>query len=335
MEKMNKQLADIAQQLKLDRLKNDKRLVPFMVCLFIATALWFLNALSKDYETTIDYPVKYINAPKNQFLANTPPSKLELKVHAHGFTLLRYKLSLTFSPIILNIKNITHNLEADENGTYIIHTADILRRVSDQVSSEITVKEIHPLTIKLVLDRLKTRSLPVNAQVSYTLAPQYGLKTPLTLTPSKVEVTGPGHVVDTLTQLPTEEITLENIDRNVKKYLKIQAPPHTRIAPAKTLMTIEVEKITEKELQLPIQVRNKPEGVQIKLFPSTIKLTCLINLSNFDRVSADDFACYVDYSDIKTRLNTLPIHVESRKDSLKIARFSPQMVEYLIENTEE
>ena len=64
---MNKDLSQIRSYLKIAKLKNDKQVIVFMVCLLIATSLWFLNALSKDYTTIVSYPVKYINPPKNQF----------------------------------------------------------------------------------------------------------------------------------------------------------------------------------------------------------------------------------------------------------------------------
>ena len=52
------------------------------MCLLIATVLWFLNALSKDYSTTIAYPVKYIDAPKNQFLAKLAYTALQTQLLA-------------------------------------------------------------------------------------------------------------------------------------------------------------------------------------------------------------------------------------------------------------
>ncbi|HYQ59128.1 MAG TPA: hypothetical protein VEP89_17420, partial [Draconibacterium sp.] len=107
---MKKNIEKISSYLKVEQLKNDKRVVVFLVCVFIATVLWFLNALEKDYTTTISYPVRYVSPPDHQFLANKPPEKLDLKVDAHGFTLLRHKLSFAYSPIILNLTNITRNL---------------------------------------------------------------------------------------------------------------------------------------------------------------------------------------------------------------------------------
>jgi hypothetical protein len=71
--------------------------------------------MEKDYTTSLTYSVKYVNPPKNLFLANTPPSKLELNVQAHGFTLLRHKLAFSFSPIVLDLSAISQSLESENN----------------------------------------------------------------------------------------------------------------------------------------------------------------------------------------------------------------------------
>jgi hypothetical protein len=85
----------------LKKLRQDKRVIVFLGCLAISTFLWFLNALSKDYETTLIYPVKYVNLPDKRFLANDPPSNLELTIQAHGFTLLKNKVNMKLEPIVL------------------------------------------------------------------------------------------------------------------------------------------------------------------------------------------------------------------------------------------
>ena len=39
----------------------NRNIVSYLICVVIASILWFLNTLSKDYLTEITYPVKYTN----------------------------------------------------------------------------------------------------------------------------------------------------------------------------------------------------------------------------------------------------------------------------------
>ncbi len=66
----------------------------FFVCLVIATVLWFVNVLGKSFETEVSMPINYVNLPKNKVLINAPPSALQVRIEAHGFTLLRNRLRL-------------------------------------------------------------------------------------------------------------------------------------------------------------------------------------------------------------------------------------------------
>lgn len=327
---MNKKISKIPEYLKLEKIKNDKRIVVFMVCLLIATGLWFLNALSKDYTTTISYPVKYVNAPSRQFLANTPPTKIELKVDAHGFTLLRHKLSLSFSPIILNLTNITKNIET-QDGTYLIPSSSLLRRIRSQVSNEITILEIQPDVIPLFLDSLKTKTVPVLADVELNFKTQFNLKSPVWLDPAEVKITGPSAVIDTIKQLQTEAERFDDLDETIEKYLDVLHPPKTDVSPEKVVITVEVEKYTEKVLRVPILIRNKPDDVNIKLFPSEVNVTCLVGFSEFEDVTANDFSAYVDYEEVSQNTSNLHVTIERKSSYIQVANTSPEAVEYLIE----
>lgn len=327
---MKKKLSNILGYFKLDKIKNDKRIVVFLVCLLIASTLWFLNALSKDYTTTITYPVKYINPPNNQFLSNQPPSQLDLKVHAHGFTLLRNKLNFSLSPIILNLTNITQDIELSTNG-FRINTNTFIRQISNQVSSEITISNIQPEVFYVVLDSLKTKLIPLKTDIKLNFKPQFNLKDSVSLNPGQIKITGPAATLDTIYFLNTEKRKIDKLDTDLNITLEIIHPENTAIKPEKAEVKIPVEKFTEKKLIIPIQIRNNQKNLNIKLFPSEIKLTILVGLSQFEKIDASEFEVFVDYNNIKTEVENLEITVHSKLPNVQIIRFTPVSVEYLIE----
>jgi len=328
---MKKKLLDIAKYVKLEKLKNDKQIVAFLVCLLIATVLWFLNALSKDYTATLSYPVKYVNPPSNRFLSNTPPAKFDLKVEAHGFTLLRHKLSLSFSPIVLNISAITRNEESN-SGSYTIRTENLMRRISDQVSKEISISEIRPEIITLVLDSLITKKVPVKLNIKTEFKPQFYLKEPLSATPDSVKITGPTAILDTVFSVSTESKIFERLDAQTEKMVYLLHPEKTTISPERVRINIPVERFTEKELKIPVEVRNKPEGVNIKIFPSEVKVSFLVGLGEFESINVSDFKAFVDYDTIiKNHPEDLDVKIYTKPSFIQMPKISPATVEYLIE----
>ncbi|MDO8952319.1 MAG: CdaR family protein, partial [Draconibacterium sp.] len=258
---MNKDLTDITDHIKVVKLRNNKRIVVFLICLAIATILWFLNALSKNYSANVSYPVKYINPPENQFLANRTPVKLDLKIDGQGFTLLRYKL-LSFSPIVIDIKTVTKNLESN-SGTYKVVSKNLIGEVSDQLSSEIKIIEINPEILEIVLDSLITKTVRVELDINVDFVPHFNLKTPIKTIPDKVEITGPTIALEKISVVKTKVNILNKLDADVRQEIELIHPEKTTISPEKVNLIIEVEKYTEKEIKIPVEIINKPDKVRI------------------------------------------------------------------------
>jgi hypothetical protein len=327
---MKKNLSEISDYFQVEKLRNDKRIVVFTICLLIATVLWFLNALSKDYSTEIAYPVKFINPPRNQFVSGEMPSKLELKVEAHGFILFRHKLSLSFSPLVLNISDITKDLTS-VSGTYTIQTSNLINRISNQMSKEITIEGIQPQYFSITLDSMATKSVLVSPSVQLNFKPQYKIKDKIGVYPERISIMGPAALLDTLNVLFTETRVFEKLEADIERIVSVEHPANTEITPGKVTLKIPVEKSTEKELKIPVHIKNKPDGLTIKFFPSEIKITFLIGLSEFGKISSSQFTAVIDYNNINSETTSIKVNIENKPANIELIRISPETVEFLIE----
>ncbi len=326
---MEKKPFEIKGLLNLEFLKNDRRLFTFLICLTIATSLWFLNALSKSYTTTLSYPVKYINPPGNQFLANTPASEFEITVEAYGFTLLRHKMAFSFSPVLLNLTTIQQNV-ADHSKQIALRTDDLIKQIAGQISKEVKIIDIRPEVITLVLDSLRTKKVNINPVVELDLMPQYFLIDSIVLNPPVVEITGPAATIDTIWTLRTESLSFNEVNTSIQQVVRIVSPENTTLSDDKVTMYIHVEKFTEKEIRLPVRAKNTPEGSQVKLFPSEVKVTFLINLSEYNNIDEESFTAFVDLNNSDNR-ETLKVLLDHAPSEIKMVKVTPEYVEYLIE----
>jgi YbbR domain-containing protein len=326
---MNKNFTDISDYVQIVKLRNNRRIVVFLICLAIATALWFLNALGKDYTATVSYPVKFTNPPENQFLANNSSVKLDLKIDGQGFTLLRYKL-LSFSPIIIDIETVTKSLESN-SGTYKVLSKNLIKEVSDQLSSDIRITDISPEMIDIVLDSLITKTVPVELDINVDFAPQVNLKSSITTKPDEIKITGPAIALEKISAVKTKVNILNKLDASIQQEIDLIHPEKTTISPEKVTLIIEVEKYTETELKIPIEILNNPDKVRIKLFPSEVKVLFKVGLSRFEKIKTSDFGASVDYNSIVTDINNLNITLYKKPELIQGIRFSPEKVEFIIE----
>jgi hypothetical protein len=327
---MKKRLSDIFEALRLEKLKKDQRIIIFSVCLLIATIFWFLNALSKNYTTTLSYPVKYINPPKDQFLVSDPPSKLELKVEAYGFTLLRHKLAFSFSPVIMDLTYIKQNT-ANSGNILSIRTDDLKSKISDQVSKEITITDISPKILTLTFDSLKTKMVPVKPNAIVTTEHQFYITDSIAVNPQKIEVKGPSAILDTIQFIETKFLKFSEVSSAIERVVKVEHPENTILSDDKVTLTIHVERFTEKKIEIPLKVKTEKYEGQVKLFPSKVTVTFMVSLSEFENITESDFEAYVDLDSVNSDLDNLKVIISSKPRNIKILRITPDSVEFLIE----
>jgi YbbR domain-containing protein len=299
------------------------------VCLAIATILWFLNALNKEYITEITYPVKYSDLPKGKMLVSDMPREITLEVKAHGFALLRHELATSFLPIVFNVHGdvfqardvLERNVGADE----------IKARVSAQFNSDIQLLRVTPESILFKFSRLERKKVPVVADVRYTLRQQYVLKKELSVTPDSVIVEGPAAVVDTLRAVRAKPVKLDDLAKSVSRDLALVEIPGVRPAVDEARLVIEVEQSTEARKSIPLRVRDLPGNLNLRLFPPVVEVTYNVGLSRYDRVLDSHFVLSVDYRQVASAPDMLAVKVETCPPFIENLTLSPGQVEYLIE----
>lgn len=326
---MNTNISRVSAYFNVGKIRNNNRVVVFLVCLAIATTLWFLNALSKNYSAEISYPVKFVNSPVNRFMAEKTPDKFDLEIEGQGFTILRLRM-LPLSPVKIDVEEITKNLDSN-SGTYKISGSNLAPQIAAQINSDVKITKIYPEVLSIVLDSLATKTVPVELDVNIDFEPQFNLKSPVSTIPQEVKITGPAILLRKISVIKTKVNIMNKLNSSIKQEIELIHPEKTTISPEKVSLMIDVEKYTEKELKIPIEILHKPENTHIKLFPSEIKVVFTVGLSRFENIKASDFGAAVDYNSIVKDVNNLSVTLYKKPAFIQDLRFVPERVEFLIE----
>lgn len=330
-DKTIKLIRKIGTNLNAEAIRNNQKLIIFTICLIIATILWFLNALSKNYITSISYPVRYVNLPENKFISNDPPRHLNLKVNAHGYTLLRYKMKLALSPVVLNISEILMENRSVGSATYSIPTNSFSDMIANQVSSEIRITDIRPPNITLIFDSLESRMVPVRSKADIQFKPRFDFADSSVISPAQVRVTGPRALMGQIDTIYTVAKLFRNVNETIDQEIALEIPDQTTVEPKKVILFCPVDEYTENSFSVPIYIKSLPEGEKLRLFPQEAMVSFRIGLRQFATTSPDAFHIYVDYQDILNGSATLPVHHSDTLPGVKNLKISPLHVEYLIE----
>ena len=300
----------------------------FSVFLLISTAIWFLNALSKNYTSDIEYPLVYSDFPEDKVFVGELPEHLDLQINAHGYALLRYKMFRKPVPISFNVSAFNLSRGLDSSSAYIL-TRYLRDQISRQLPSELQLLEIKPDTLYFQFANKVSRMVEIRPDFIYTIVNQFTIKDKIRLTPDSVEVTGPDLIMDTLQYVLTERLELGELTRNYSDRVRLNTQPDLNYGVSRVSCSIELERFTELQVSVPIEVLNVPDSINLQTFPSNITINCKVGLSKYDRIENYPFRAVVDFLKIDERVPTLNVSIQNVPEYLLGYEYYPKTVEYL------
>lgn len=300
----------------------------FSVFLLISATIWLLNALSKNYTSDIEYPLVYTDFPEDKVFVGELPGHLDLQINSHGYALLRYKLFKKPVPISFHVSAFNLSRGLDSSSAYIL-TRYLKDQISRQLPSELQLLEIKPDTLHFRFADRVTRKLKIKPDFNYSIVKQFTIKDGIRLTPDSVEVTGPDLILDTLDFILTERLDLGELTKNYEDRVRLSRKAELTYDVSRVECIIELERFTELQISVPLEVLNLPDSILLQTFPSSIKLNCKVGLSKYDRIENYPFRAVVDYEKIEERVPTLNVSIQNLPDYLLAYEYYPKTVEYL------
>ena len=310
------------------KLQSRKRILLFSVFLLVSASIWFLNALSENYTSVLEYPLVYTDFPEDKVFVGELPGHLDLQINAHGYALIRYRMFRKPVPISFDVSDYNLNRGQDGSSAYIL-TRYLKDHISRQLPTELQLLEIKPDTLYFQFADKVTRMLKIRADFNYTIVNQFTIKDGIMLTPDSVEVTGPDLILDTLTFISTESQELGELTKNYEDKVRLSQKPDLTYNFTRVECFIELERFTELQVAVPIEVLNLPDSILLQTFPSSININCKIGLSKYDRIENYPFRAVVDYEMIEDRVQILNVSIQNLPEYLLGYEYYPKTVEFL------
>ena len=330
----NSFINSISSLFKTNKLKLNKKLIIFAVFFGIATFIWFLWNLEKQYVTVISNPIEISDLPENRVLVSDVPDKIEMEVTGRGFDILKHNWDINKTPLKLSLKSLVEDLPDDANTQEIpVSLYSKRKELSDQMPN-IVVNSVIPDQVTFSFTRMITKKLPVFANLELEIEKQYMVKGNIRTIPDSVEISGPASLMDTITRIPTVPLKLRKIDRNTSKNLALEFV-HERISLSEKKVKVEipVEQYTEKNIEVPIKALNVPDSLHMRLFPVSAQLKFRVVVSEFENIKADNFVLGVDYLQISEGAATkLAIEVVEHPEFIDNIKINPETAAFILEN---
>ncbi len=316
-----------------DKILSDKKLLIYLFFVGLATLFWFLNTLSKTYTTEINYPVKFVNMPSNKILVNKLPQKLVLRVNAYGFDILRYQIRAIFMSSYFDVEKYTNQkINKASISEYILYTADIQGKISNNLASDINLLQVYPSKIMFRFSPVASKKVPIKLQSKLSYRKQFKKNGEISIEPDSVEIKGAKSLLDSITYIETQLVELSDLHQTVKENIALKSPKDIALSPKEISYNIPVERFTEASIKVNVEIKNLPQTVFLRLFPSEIRINYFVGMQEYSLVKPEQFKAEVDYNEaIKNSTGKLKVTLKSYPLSIYNVRIYPETVSYLIE----
>jgi hypothetical protein len=308
---------------------SEKKIKPgkataFFICLGIAAMLWVLQALNTVYTYTIIVPVIFKNLPQNKKPLTPIPTHIFVDIKASGLKLFLVLANKPFKPLEVDF-NTLKSVNKQQN--YILTGSGI--NFKNSFKFETQIKRISPDTLYFSEKNGFQKNVPVKVPLFIKCSQGYGYKKPL-VTPAFVTIWGDTAILRSIDTIYSQPLNLVNVNKSHQSQLMI-IKPNSFISSSEGEVSIfvEVDKLIEHRISLPITALNNENFKQINIFPAkvNVKFTSLQNVfSNSDTAL---FRASINPSKINSNkkcnvlLSTIPGNVN-------ILSIEPKEVEILI-----
>ncbi|QVY67503.1 YbbR-like domain-containing protein [Polaribacter sp. Q13] len=291
--------------------------------------MWFLITLSKEYVTTLTFPVKYTNIPQDKLLQKKPIKEIDIIVKSSGFNIISSNFG--DKSIALN----ANSLLKKSSSKYYFLTRNQVNTIQKQLPSGVQLQEIVLDTIYLDIGTLTSKKVPLkpNLDINYHIG--YDILEPVVVKPDSILISGPEAQINKITSINLKLLKLDDVRSDFSKQVEIILPKNSSNIKVKSTFAAisgKVEKFTEGTLEIPFLVKNLPEGVTITTLNKTVEVVYVVGLSNFNKIDKNFFKVVCDYNVTKeNNLDYLLPKVIGSPDYVKSFKIIPNKIDFLIQ----
>lgn len=311
-------------QSKLIKILNQANWKAFLFFTTFTSIVWLLLQFTKEH--TADYQLKIIltEIPVKEILSSKEVM-VDVSVQQTGFALLKNQLSNK------QIKLPVNALE--KNSTFYVFDGN---KFKNQIANELNLKNedfiILSEKIQLQFSLKSSKVVPIRVPISISYAASFASYKGIEFSEDSVSIAGDANQLKDIRYIDTEDLVLKNLKTNQSGTIKLINPLPALISLEfeSVKYMVEVEKFTEREFSIPVQLKNTPEEYQVSLFPDEIKVKFQSSVDDMEQINQDDFEIECDFKEsLPEAAMLIPKLINAPEKAIRI-RMSTQQVEYVL-----
>ncbi|MBA4240404.1 MAG: hypothetical protein C0448_06745 [Sphingobacteriaceae bacterium] len=311
---------------RIRRLLLSKKVGTFLICLSIASLLWVVHALNRNYKYTLRVPVTFLNLPTNKLIVGELPEHLDVEIKASGLKLLFISLKKNINEVVVDFNLLKNNAKSQ---AYSIRNGNF--NLQGAINFEVEILKIRPDTLFFSANKGNSKLLPVKANLKIDCQPGFSVISKINITPAYVSVTGDSIDLKRMDTVYTHFLNLKDVHQDFSSSVPLKKPYSSINYNVKDVqLNFNVDKLTESTIKVPIQIMNNTSNEKIKLLPNFIEIKYLVAMKEYENISSNSFKAIVNYEHIKKKQKQLKVDIIRVPSEVKIINTDPTIISYLI-----
>jgi len=304
-----------------------RKILAFSFCLLLAGTFWFIQIYRQSFTATFSIPVRYTNIPDSVVFDSELPPSIEVSIRDNGYALFKYYFTKRHDSIYINVANIVRY-----SSNKMLQGSSLDQIVKDNLLPTSEISGYSPGSISLYYTPLQEKKIPVIFDGQIFLSVDYLLNGDISVSPDSVTVYGSKEILNSLKYAYTENDTINDFKSDKPLMYVLKNVPNVKFVPTEVQVTVPVDKYTQKDVMVPITCINLPEGLNIRFFPSSVKVSFWVGVSKYEQITPNDFIIQFDYSELKRMKDPFTtLRILSSPDHVKNLVMSPGEAEFIFE----
>lgn len=304
-----------------------KKILTFLFFVLLSSSFWMMQIYRQKFEATLDIPVKYVNVPDSIVFENDLPDRINVRIKDDGAALFKYYFTRRNDSLAVDVREIVSGTQER-----VIQGRNFEQLIRGKLFVTSELISYSPTRVSYSYAVLHQKKLPVIYDGYISLAAGYLIDGELTISPDSVVAYGSKAALDTLHYAHTMGDTLKNVTSDIKMQIAMIPAKGIKFVPNSVELSISVDEFNNKEVEVPVTCVNLPENLNIKIFPSSVKVPFSVGLKRFNDISAEDFQIIIDYNDLKDLKDaSIPVRITESPEYIQTKAPIPSEVEFVLE----
>lgn len=297
----------------------------FLFFLGFSTVIWIFVQFSKQYTEEIEFPLDYVNIPKDKIIMDGNPKTLELRIRENGFR-------IAYKRLITPKLQIDLSQAREESGRFIYDLEQQRSAILNQLNTDFENVYFPKNTIRINYDQREVKKIPIVPDFELNFAVGYSALEEINIQPDSVTVSGPKTILDTLESVSTNHREINNISSDIKGEVGLDNSKlgGVRFYEDEVTYSLRTEKFTEGQVEIPIEVVNLPENTNIAIFPKDVMVYFQVSLDDFNKVKPSQFKVVVDYQKAGESEEYLLANIVKKPDFINNVRLNENKIQFVI-----